>query len=303
MTVGQSTVLDRPPSKLKCYWHGAVRQRPDFNPGAAMPHIGIARPALRLDAGHLAKFERACGWDISEYMPFIYPLALLFHYHIAIFGHPRFPCSQRTLLGIRQHAVQRRRVGVGETLDLDVRMVAQRVLAKGVEFDVRTTLARGGDVAWECISVYYLRGNFGGSDSRAVADRLGPLANPEFEARWQAPRGGGFAFARLSGDFNPAHFSSRWARMIGFKRDFAHTQRAVSDCLHRLPDAARLLEADSLRLDVAFKGPIYYGSSLLIKGAQQDNGYRFDLYCDDGDKPAIPGSIQRVRPDERLGQS
>ena len=104
----------------------------------------------------------------------------------------------------------------------------------------------------------------------------------------------------MCGDLNPAHYFAPWARMLGFQRDFAHTQRIVAECLQRLPEEADVNAAESLRLDVAFKGPVYYGSPLVLKGAQQDSGYRFDLYCGDVDKPAIPGRLRVVPTDHSL---
>ncbi len=48
---------------------------------------------------------------------------------------------------------------------------------------------------------------------------------------------------------------------------------------------------DPVRLDVAFKGPVYYGAELLMKSAAVDHGHRFDVYAGSGEKPAMPGRI------------
>lgn len=224
-------------------------------------------------------------------MPFLYPLCVLFHYHLGLFAHREFPWSLRKLLGLRNHVIQHRRIRVEESLDLEVRTGAQRVLSRGLEFDFHSRLSHGAEPVWESVHVYYLRGEFGGAGAAAL-DYLQPLETSEFETAWDAPDGGGWPFARLCGDFNPAHFFSPWARWLGFERAFSHTQRIIADGLRRLPEAAGLANAQALRLDVAYKGPVYYGSQLRMRAAQRGEAWRFDLYGGDAAKPAMPGRVQ-----------
>jgi hypothetical protein len=61
-----------------------------------------------------------------------------------------------------------------------------------------------------------------------------------------------------------------------------------------------MLNMESLRLDVAFKGPVYYGSKLVMRGTRKSNGVRFNLYSGITDKPAIPGNIQEIKADHDL---
>ncbi|MFL6621684.1 MAG: hypothetical protein ACJ8KA_05030 [Sulfurifustis sp.] len=293
-------ILSGVPSKTTGYLHSVILPRPGLRSGDTVPRIKFMRRGLTIEEDHLAAFRRGCGDAESADLPFDYPLTLLFHYHLAIFAHRDFPWSLRTLLGVRNHVVQRRRIKTSERLDLEVGTIGQRVLPKGIEFDIHSVFSSEGAPAWESISVYYLRGRAGGADARPAVELLQPLDPVHSEIRWQAPAGGGFDFARLSGDFNPVHYLAPWARRLGFKRDFSHTQRMVSDCLRRLPDAEALLQAPRLRLDVAFKGPVYYGSPLTLKTAQKPDGVRFDLYCGEVDKPAIPGNLRNVAADERL---
>ena len=301
MTAPDHPVLHGRPPKLANYLRAAVLPRRPFRPGATLPRVHIVHRGLTLDARHLAAFRDLCGAAPTAHVPFDYPLWLLFHYHLGIFGHPRFPCPLTALLGMHTRMLQHRRFHPADPLDLEVRTLEQRQLPKGVEFDFRTVLSQAGAPVWESISAYYLRGPGGGSDARPVDARLAPLDEIEFEVRWTAPQGVGWRAARLTGDYNPMHFAPRYARRFGHARDFAHTQLLVAACLRRLPEPLEAMDAGPLRLDIAYKGPVYYGSRLALKGARADGGYRFDLYCDDGDKPAVPGRLQPVSADERLG--
>ena len=293
-------VVDGAPPKLGGYLRSVLLPRRGFKRDTVAPAIRITRRNLRFGKEHLDEFVRLCRWRPSPRMPLMYPLMLLFHYHLGIFAHPAFPCSLRQLLGYRNHVVQRRHIAVDELLDLDVRTIGQRVLPKGVEFDFYSTLASGGKAVWESVHVYYLRGAYGGSDMRVPAAEFEALGNVDFETRWDAPTDGKWKFAKFCGDFNPAHYYAPWARLLGFRRDFSHTQRIVADCLRRLPQKTEVTDSESLRLDVAYKGPVYYGSPLTMKTAVQRDGYRFDLYCGEIEKPAIPGRLRIVAPNHDL---
>jgi hypothetical protein len=300
MTPEAHQTLDRPPGKVRSYARSAFLPRRGFSPGRPVPPLRLTREALRFDAEHVARHRAFCGGGACGQMPFLYPLSLLFHYHLGIFAHRHFPSSLTRVLGLRNHVVQRRPIALHERLDLEIRTAGQRVVPKGLEFDLRSVLSHGGEPAWESVHVYYLRGDFGGNDTPARLENLQPLRTRQFETSWEAPSGGGWQFARLSGDFNPAHFFAPWARLRGFERDFCHTQRVIADCLRRLPDAGALHAASPLRLDVAFKGPVYYGSKLVMAGVTEGDRCRFDLYCGRRDKPALAGCLQRVTAGQSL---
>jgi len=293
-------VLDGEPPKLSGYLRSVMFPRRGFRSDAPFPFIQISRRNLPIKSPHLEEFSRLCRWPLDSHMPLMYPLTFLFRYHLGIFAHPSFPCSLRQLLGFRNHVVQRRRVALREHIDLDVRTAGRRVLPKGVEFDFHSTLSSGGEALWESVHVYYLRGTYGGGEARVAAAEFDALANVDFEVRWSAPTDGKWEFAKFCGDMNPAHYFAPWAKSLGFRGDFAHTQRIVAECLRRLPQAPETNAAESLRLDLAFKGPVYYGSPLTLKGERQGGGYRFDLFCGDVDKPAIPGQLRAVAADYDL---
>jgi acyl dehydratase len=294
------TVLEGRPPKLASYLRAALRARPGSRTGDTLPRVRVVHRGVPIDPRHLAAVRRVCGADPAEGVPFDYPLWLLFHYHLGIFGHARFPWPLTRLLAMHTSAVRRRPIVPDAPLDLEVRTAGQRRLAKGIEFDFHTVIAQRGAPVWESASAYYLRGPGGGTDTRPVDARLVPLPAVEFESRWQAPRGIGWRVARLSGDYNPMHYAPGYARRFGYARAFAHTQPVVAMCLRRLPRPLAELARAPLRLDVAYKGPVYYGSRLVLRGAAVDEGYRFDLYCDDADKPAIPGLLERASADAPL---
>lgn len=283
-------VLDRPQSKWSAYLRSLLWPRAGLSSRNAAPPISLAWRGLRIDDGHLSSYLQTTGGTLSEYLPIEYPLSFLFHYHLSVLAHRDFPVSLRTLLGLRTHIYQRRRLHAAELIDLDVYTGAVRILSKGVEIDFHAELTSDGEPVWENLHVYYARGPFGGTDSRPELD-LEPIELPELEATWQAPMSGGLAFGRLCGDLNPAHYFSPFARLLGFERAFCHTQRVIAGCVGRVPNASELATVNSVRLDIAFKGPVYYGAELLMKSAAVNHGHRFDVYSGSGKKPTVPGRI------------
>ncbi len=48
-----------------------------------------------------------------------------------------------------------------------------------------------------------------------------------------------------------------------------------------------LKKAKKIQMDVALKGPAYYGKELHMKSGANQDGYRIDLLCADNPKPAL----------------
>ena len=108
------------------------------------------------------------------------------------------------------------------------------------------------------------------------------------------PNGGGFCFGLMAGDYNPIHYVATYARRMGFRKDFAHAQLSLALCIQHLP---AFKKNEPVRLDVAFKGPVYYGSNVTMQYADDGAGYRFDLYCEGNPRPCLRGSLNRAEPD------
>jgi hypothetical protein len=108
---------------------------------------------------------------------------------------------------------------------------------------------------------------------------------------WYLPAKDRFRFARVSGDTNGLHYGTFYARMQGFKRDFARPIRSVAQCVSSLPGVGR---GSASRLDFFLKGPVYYESTRVLKNIKKKNSDRFDLYSKNTAKPCISGELRRV---------
>ena len=107
-------------------------------------------------------------------------------------------------------------------------------------------------------------------------------------AKWFLPGGNGFRFARISGDGNGIHYSKFYARLLGFKRDFAQPFPILGNAINHLINYEG---NNTISLYVAFKGQFYYERNVTIKGIKTNNRNRFDIYSEGNDRPCINGIL------------
>ena len=280
----------------------AVRPSPGLKRG--VPAIA-ARWRHRPDTAEVARFHALSGLPESETLPLLYPHTIAFPLHMAILTQPAFPLPIWRMLQVRNRIVQRAPLARGAELDIAVSIAGHRILEKGAEFDMHAVVRQDGAVAWESLNTFYSRGRFGAPTTDAVVPEAPKLVSVEANARvegvttepkvspgdtaqWRMPDGGGWRYGGLSGDFNPLHWSSGYARKHGFAQAFFHPQRVLGQCLARLPHDTGL----PLRLDAWLKGPVFYGAPVTMRSEAGSDGTRFALHVNEDERPAIVGHLR-----------
>jgi len=272
-------------------------RRSGLAPRQTLPLMRSEWKDFKIDKQHLERFMKACRLAASDTMPLVYPLVFVFPLHVSIVGHSKFPLLYVRMMQIRNHVLQHRPIALNETLDISCAIVGQRIAAKGLEMDMYSALQVADEPVWESIHTYYFPGNFGEPGPLSPLAQFPDLSEADEETSWRMPRGGGFCFGLITGDYNAAHYLAPYARRMGFERDFAHSQLTVALCLRHLPPFEH---NQPVRLDVAIKGPVYYESHVTMKYSSQNRGHRFDLYCEDNPRPCISGSLDSAEPDVDL---
>lgn len=255
-----------------------------------VPSIVVSWKAHRVDRRHLDTFQRLTGLEASGHLPLLFPHVVSFPLQMTILTHPMFPLPIWGALQIRNHLLQHRRIATGEVLDLETRVAGQRLLDKGAEVDLYSTVRSGAEVVWESLNSFYYRGRFG------PPGEASPLARPPEEvgevcARWRMPSGTGRRFGGLTGDYNGIHLWSRYARLFGFKGAFLHPQLSLGLCMARV---AGREDPERQRLDAWLKGPVYYGSAVTLRAAVSENDSVFALFADGDERPRIVGRWRLV---------
>ncbi len=284
------------PPVLSAYLSGFINQHHGLGEEERLPEVQTNWRNYKINKTHLEKVMDVCGLAPGSEISLFYPFTILFPLHMNILGHKHFPLSPWTMLQKSNRVIQHRQVVMDEQMDVSCRIAYQRKVPKGIELHLHTIFKVADKNIWECMNVYFFPGKFG-EDNLVIEKGLAPLPGKTTEFTWQINSKGGFRLARLTGDYNGIHYFASYARKLGFKRDFAHAQRTMAECLKRLP----AFSVDQpVRLDMDLKGPVYYQIPVRMKTGEADGGSRFDLYCGDDPRPCICGRLKKVTPGTSL---
>lgn len=269
-----------------------------FMARAFLPSPGLHTEAPQLLARwrHTPSAQRVREFNVLSGLPIDTPVGLLYPHTagfpllMALLTHRSFPLPIWRVLQVRNRMEQLAPLAAG-AMEFETSVARQRVVDKGVEFDLETELKQDGRAVWRSLNVFYVRGRFG-TASAPTTDAVPRFDTAPESTAWRLPRGGGRRFGRLCGDYNGVHLWDAYARRFGFAHAFFHPQRVIGHCLAALPPA----EAP-LRLDTWLKGPVPYGASVRL--AQRSVGAcdEFALFLDGETRPALIG---RRQPGETL---
>lgn len=317
--------FDRRPSALPCMLRAV---RPVRRRATLEPRIVARWHGHRVDTGDLAAFLRMTGLPQGPALPLLYPHVFGFRLSMALLTHPRFPVPIWGVLQTRNHLEQHRPIAAGETLDFEACVAQGRAVARGAEFDLRTTVSVEGELAWESLVTFFTRGRFGepGPASEfarsppAPACASGPAsvlahspsmpvgapghgspggtagsfaagssATDSRACEWTMRNAGHLQFGRFTGDYNGIHLWDAYARRFGFRRALYHPPRVLGECLARLSAGADGFRPT--RLDAWLKGPVPHGATVRLCAQESADGTTFALYAGE-DRPCIVGRVQ-----------
>lgn len=251
----------------------------------ALPDLDLVLRGVSVDRGHLAEYNRVCGFRLRETLPPTYPHVLAFPLAMRLMTAPDFPLPLVGLVHVANRITMNRPIEAGESLDLTVRATDLRPHDRGRQVDVVTTASVGDEVVWRGVSTYLSRDRTGSAGQRRdrPRDKERP-APPTPTAQWRMERRVGTDYARVSGDRNPIHTSRLGARLFGFPRPIAHGMWSKARCLAalegRLPDA--------YTVDVSFKLPILLPATVAFSARPS---WTFALHDARTGKPHLTGTI------------
>ena len=281
--------FDQRPSAL-VYMARACLPSPGFEPSVGVPAIQARWINASVSPQALYDFSHLTQLAPDGTLPVLFPQTWAFRVQMAVLTHRAFPFPLWRALQIRNSLVQHRPVAPGSPLQIETRVAGQRLLDKGTEVDLTTTMRAGEELLWEGSTTFYYRRPLG-NDQPSPSARA-PETAGETVARWRSDSGAGYRFGRLTGDYNGVHLNDGYARLLGFRRAFHHPHRIVGQCLAQLtasglPSAAE--HSATQRLDLWLKGPVYYEADLTLRAFARDDGCRFFLFLAGDERPAIVG--------------
>lgn len=280
--------FDDRPSALLTLWKAFRNRRGAYISGDSVPAIRAERSAFQIDEGHMRDFYDICNIDPPANLHIMYPFALVYPYIMIVLSTRGMPLSMFRILNTRSSITMYRAIEPHEALRIDCYNSAIRIVPRGLEIDIITGISSDRERVWEATATYFYPGNFGEDKAVYEPPRLTPVIDAPIVREWFLPAKDRLRFARVSGDSNGLHYGSWYARLLGFRRDFAQPIRVVAQCVSFLPP----IDVEKpVKLDFFLKGPVYYESTLVLKNCTMGDCHRFDLYCMGNDRPCICGRL------------
>jgi hypothetical protein len=282
-------VFHKKPSMIATAFGAIIGRRSKFDPQQYIPGIAAAWKGIVPDEKHLARFNQVCQIKKSANLPLIYPLTYIYPLVQVILARKEAPLSLFVVLNSRTQIIQHRHIGLNEKFDVYCELDNHRIVENGLEIEIKSCVKIAAETVWENTMTFHYRGKFGAPDSTFTPPPLEPIPDAPEVARWFLPGHIGYSFAGISGDGNPIHYLRPYARLMGFKRDFAQPLLVLAGSLDRL------LQDNSEKnfcLDIAFKGPIYYENNVILKSTLASGIKRFDIYEEGNPRPCICGTFK-----------
>jgi acyl dehydratase len=254
--------------------------------GDTLPDTTLVLRGVIVDRGHLAAYDRVCGYRLGDRLPPTYPHVLAFPLAMHLMSAPAFPLPLAGIVHVANRVEVLRPLDAGERLDLTVRAADLRPHERGRQVDVRATASVDDEVVWRGVTTY-LRREKAGRHTQEPRDRPAP---PPVTAVWRVGREVGPCYAAVSGDRNPIHTSRLAARALGFPRTIAHGMWSKARCLAALE--GRL--PDRYAVDVAFKLPVLLPATVDFAATPTDgDGWSFALHGHGSGRPHLTGTVSR----------
>jgi MaoC like domain len=290
--------IEGTPSALPTMLKAALPALPGVNlipgirkSGGKLPDLRLTRPAVGIDADHVAAYAEVCGFAPSDALPLTYPHMLAFPLHMGIMTDSSFPYPAIGTVHLRNAITQHRPLAPTDILDVTATAANLRGHAKGKVFDLVTTVTSADDVVWESTSTYL---RVGKGDPAAPPESAPLEVVPSNGVEWRLAGNLGRRYAAVSGDHNPIHLYPLTAKAFGFPRQIAHGMWSKARCVAAI--ANRL--TDEVTVEVEFKKPILlpgtvaFGSRVVDDGAHQ--GMDFSLTNPKSGAPHLVGRTRRA---------
>lgn len=239
----------------------------------ALEDVAWTQPRVVVSASLVERYQHVCGFSPAQGVPMTYPQLLTFPLVMAYLSSPECPWPAVGTVHLANAIEQREPLRVGDEVSVALKTGALRAHEKGQVFDLELSVLRDGEWIWRGTQSLLRRGvrhPVGPLYTSALIDDPSLQRCAEFDARSDVGR----RYARVSGDFNPMHWSTIGARLLGFRRMIAHglwTQARALACL--LPPAP----LQHATLVAEFKSPLLLPARAAVWQTRHDHQCRFDV--------------------------
>lgn len=269
-----------------------------------MPKLGAEWNGVKVDTAALTRYREACEIVNEPGLPVHYPHVLVSAMHLNLLTEREFPLKLMGAVHLRNHAIRYRPIEASETLDLSAQLAECRFRPQGIEFDLDTELSSSGELVWAERTTFLVRKKLKTEDPQSPLAEVYPWpgedAAGEEYCRFKVPVKAGKQYASITGDYNPIHVSKVLAKAFGFKRDLVHGLWGVA----RATAGMEELNSDQpVRVDIAFKGPLFMEHEVVARALDCENGRTLRLFCGKEERPAVQVVVRAASKEEKPEQA
>jgi acyl dehydratase len=240
---------------------------------AGLADVTWSMPPVVVQPAVLERYREVCGFQAAHGVPMTYPQLLTFPLVMAYLSSPDCPWPAVGTVHLANAIEQREPLRAGDEVRVTLRTGALRVHEKGQVFDLELTVTRDGDWIWRGTQSLLRRGVAQPAGVPYVS-ALPQAADLQRSVSFEAPVNIGRRYAPVSGDFNPMHWSSLGARLLGFRRMIAHGLWTQARALAAVQTSIPLRKA---ALTTEFKSPLLLPARVAVWQARHAAQLRFDV--------------------------
>ncbi len=218
---------------------------------------------VRIDGAAARRYAAMCGFDPAAGLPVTYPHVLATPLHLKIFAQQAFALRPMGLIHLSNVIEGPGVLEPDRRMDITVSACNYRRTDAGLAFDMATDIRADGQSLWRETCVFMAR--WPETVARAGARPPRPPKAPKDStvlAELDVSLGTAWAYARVSGDFNPIHLNDRAAQFFGLKGAIGHGMWSLARSLAAapLPTIPR-----GTRIETQFLTPVQLPARVAIK--------------------------------------
>lgn len=283
-----SIYKNSPPSLWSLYGKAVLPKGRSAGSDIVIPDLRARLVGVSTANDNLKRYRKVCGFSSQTSVPITWPHILAFPLHLKLLTEKTFPLPLLGLVHLRNTITQHRPIGIGETLDIDVRLDGQKQGSKGLEFDLITEARSAGRLVWEENSTTLFRQpQAGGSSGTGQPPELQRFPNT---VNIKAPESIGRQYAGVSGDRNPIHMHALTAKAFGFPRAIAHgmwSKAQALACLEQQPG----WNGNNVTASCQFKKPLFLPGTAQLNWQAGSGNWDYQLLNAKGDAPHLTGEV------------
>ncbi|MCK5099206.1 MAG: MaoC family dehydratase [Desulfobacteraceae bacterium] len=196
-----------------------------------------------------------------------------------------FPLLPIGLIHTKQKIVQTRDINQNEILNTKFSLDKININDKGLEITFLLEITSSEEVVWKGVTTTL-------SKSKKYKKRKKPGKSPEALAPFtiiDIPKNIGRQYAKVSGDYNPHHLSTYFAKLFGFKRAIAHGMWSLARSIAALEK--QFPGNDLFSIDVSFKRPLFLPGKASLGAVKENQSILFELRDNVTKTPHLAGTI------------